>query len=447
MNKVFETFSFSGSSVNCYGLEVVKRNLIKYGINCIPFSKDSKNPILFSLYWPEQIFDFIKWRYQSFMKDRIVIVGGNTATTNPSAIMPFCDYIFLGDGENWNGSFESDYLINCKNPEKKKISICKDISPFEYEDVQSNRRSFCEISRGCKNKCLFCQYGWLKPYRECDIENIKVIIKSAKTKSIRFFSADRFQHSRYLDIRAIIQKKGSCDTGSDMSIKYILKHPDFLKYTKKVRVGVEGMSERLRSLVGKKYTNDELITFIKLISDSGIKCLDFYMIYGLPTEQKEDIEQFKELLLKFDLILPFGYVIAIHWNAFTPSAMTPFQWESSSFNYNANNINKILFHDLGNKRIKVYNKPKLTSDKTILSRMLAIRGGIENAKLIYNFAFNKPAFLKQPDFILKQYLKETGMNLVGEWKTNSIMPWDEYVEYRRDSMLRIKELNYGKFGR
>jgi hypothetical protein len=81
--KIYQTFSFSGKSVNCYGLEIVKNNLLKYGYNFEEFTTDNNNTVLFSLYWPEQIYNFIKFRYGFGMKDKKIIVGGNTATVNP----------------------------------------------------------------------------------------------------------------------------------------------------------------------------------------------------------------------------------------------------------------------------------------------------------------------------------------------------------------------------
>jgi hypothetical protein len=103
----FESFSFSGESENCYGLEVVKQGLDRKGISVAPLDYTTETPVLVSLYWPEQIFDFIKWRYQNRMKHKKVIVGGNYPTTSTSAVMPFADYVYLGDGELWDGRSDS----------------------------------------------------------------------------------------------------------------------------------------------------------------------------------------------------------------------------------------------------------------------------------------------------------------------------------------------------
>ncbi len=441
----FEIFSFSGSSENCYGLEIVKKSLTSRGIKVGNIDYSTPHPVLVSLYWPEQLYDFIKWRYSHKMRNKKVVVGGNYPTTSPQAVFPFCDAIFLGDGEKWDGKDDS-FIAEAGKP--KKRAIAEQISPYLYEDLQQARRTFVEISRGCKNRCLFCQYGWLKPYRECDYQDIAINIDRAKTKSIRVFAADRFQHSSYHAIRSLLEKRGKTDTGSDVSIRFLLKHPDFLKFTNKIRVGIEGLSHRLRKMVGKDYSNGELVKFCSLIAASGIKSLDWYMIYGLPTETDADVEEFKALIMALDAELPAGYTIAIHWNAFTPSAQTPLQWaEPATGDFPALRDFLENWHD--NRRIKIYHKPKLTGQATLIKRMLAIRATEETAKLVFNFAQRAPEFLRRPEFIFSEYRRAAGVDLMGPWPENKPLPWDRCCIYDRDVMLKLyrKAITSGKSAR
>lgn len=432
-DKKYETMVFSGNAINCYGLEIVKVKLKRLGYTVGCFDSCSHNDVLFSLYWPEQIYDFIKFRYQSFMKNRKIIVGGNTATSNPAAVVAFDSEVYLGDGELFDGS--GKYLIN-KNSKPKDIAYADYIQPILYEDIQQNRRAFCEMSRGCKNKCMFCQYGWLKKYRECDISDIVAVINKSKTKSIRMFAADRFQHSKYLAIRKALDKKGKCDTGSDVSLRFLLQNEAYTNFTNKVRVGIEGMSERLRRLVGKPYSDEDIIRFCKVVVDSGIKSLDFYMIYGLPTENKEDVDAFNNLIQKLDNTLPAGYTIAIHWNAFTPSAQTPFQWCRSSYLYDDLYLKQEVFQRAVNKKIKLMHKPKLTSKKTILKRMLAIRGNESVRALLYTVS-KKPVTFNNQKQIIKEFEKQSGFSLAGEIDIKQKLPWDKYVVYDKEKMITL----------
>lgn len=439
MQQMYDTFSFSGKAINCYGLKVVENTLARHGIGCQPFDLESKHRILVSLYWPEQIYPLIKWLYQEKMEDRAVLVGGNTATANPDILLAFVDRVYLGDGEEWDGSWEHRFIVEKENPLSKDIARTVNILPIAFEDVQMTRRAFCEIARGCRNRCLFCQYGWMKPYREADIADIRQIILRAKTKSIRAFSADRFQHSHYPQIRVLLEKKGAADTGSDVSLPWTLKHPEFLAYTKKVRTGIEGMSERLRFLVGKHYTDDDVIEFCVRVAEAGIKCLDWYMIYGLPTETAGDVEAFRKLLLRLDKVMPEGYTLAIHWNAFTPSAQTPFQWDESAYGYDTEPMQRLLFTRKDNQRITLMHKPKFTSDATLLKRMLAIRGFQENRDLIFTLAKHPRYFKTHRASILKEYTAQTGLDLIGKWPEDTVFPWDKWVNYPRDKMWKVRQ--------
>lgn len=445
MNKIYQTFSFSGESINCYGLEIVKRQIKRYGYEIENFTTQNNNPVLFSLYWPEQIFDYIKFRYQFGMKNKNVIIGGNTATANPDILLGLNSYVFIGDGENFDGNINNQYILNLSNKIPVEKSTAENIIPMSYEDVQTNRRAFCEMSRGCKNKCLFCQYGWLKKYRECDIVDIAHVIKKSKTKSIRLFAADRFQHNKYLDIRNAMVKSGKCDTGSDVSMRFVYKNPQYLNFTKKIRVGIEGMSERLRKLIGKPFTNDKIVEFCSMVSKAGIKCLDWYMIYGLPTEHEDDVKEFAELLKLLDNTLPEGYTIAIHWNAFTPSAQTPFQYEASSYGYNREYLNKYIFSNSRiNKRIKLMHKPKFTSDETIIKRMLCIRSN-RNCVNLLNTISKNIKYLKT-NLIQNEFEKITGYSLLDKIDYNKEMPWDKHVIYNKEKMKKLCIANLKNFG-
>jgi len=388
------------------------------------------------LYWPEQIYDFMKWRYTSKMKNRKIIIGGNTATVNPSILIGMGCEVFLGDGENWREFNDKTYIVNSETNEPKEKSVAKGITPLLYEDIQTTRRAFMELARGCANRCLFCQYSWLKPYQESDITDIKNVINKCKTKSIRAFSADRFQHSQFKHIKDIFDRKGKNDTGSDLSIRFLLKNPEMINYTLKCRTGVEGMSYRLRKMIGKNFNDDRIVEFSKIISDNGKKTMDWYMIYGLPTECENDIIEFKNLLIRLDNELPEGFVLCIHWNAFTPSAQTPLQWAACDANKLSDKMDKYLFSTRDNKRIKILHKPKRTSTTTLIKRMVAIRSN-EDIQLLTSFNKQMNKILANPSQFLREWKKRKGFDLMGELPEGFIFPWDKYIKYDKDRMYRM----------
>jgi radical SAM superfamily enzyme YgiQ (UPF0313 family) len=432
---IFQSHTWSGDSGTCYGLEVVARTLAQHGHTVEPFSASSRAPVLVSLYWPEMIYDFARWRYQAHMRGRRVIVGGNYATTSPQVIRSCDAEVFLGDGELYDGSEDNAFLAADSGPRMR--AIAPSVIPFPYEDVQQTRRSFCEISRGCKHRCLFCQYGWLKPYREADITDIEEVVRRVRTKSVRVFAADRFNHSRYPEIRARLKRIGKCDTGSDITIQEILAHPEWLAYTRKVRVGVEGQSEQLRRQIGKPYTNDDIVRFCALVSEAGIASLDWYMIYGLPGETDADTNAFDDLLRSVDAALPVGFNLAIHFNAFQPNAQTPYQWAAAAGEASESIKALLVGARRPNTRIKLTFRPWQTTARwTMLKRLLAVRAPACLRNEVFALATNE-ARIKRGSMIERRFHDAAGYDLLGIAPIDTVFPWDATCLYERETMQRI----------
>jgi len=435
----FTTYAFSGKSINAYGLELVADRLETLGYSRVPFEDSKDEPVLFSLYWPEQILDFVRLRFQ--MKGRRFIVGGVSATANPSLVCSFDADVYLGDGEVITNIDDDQRIVSLGNKEPRERGFCENIYPIRYEDIQDNRRTFIELSRGCKNHCLFCQYGWAKPYRECDPVDIGICVDQSKTKSIRAFAADRFQHSKYDEIRERLGKRGKLDTGSDMSIRFVLKNPDYLKFTTKVRTGVEGVSHRLRKMIGKFFSNDDLCNFLNLVWGANIRCIDFYMIYGLPTERPEDYDEFQALIMRLDEICPENANIAIHWNRFSPSPQTPFQWEACELPSWTEKKMLSLFSERKTKRLRITHRPLLTGDETFFRRILCTRAGERSKNIVWAVAKNE-AIISTPigrKKVAAEFRKCEGFDLLGQIPEEIKLPWDDYVIYKKSAMRLARD--------
>lgn len=437
MNDTWETYAFSGDSINNYGIEVVKENLRQKGIICKSYDPDSTNPVLVSLYWPEQIYDFIRWRYLAKNINRTVLVGGNYATTSPQLILASNSYAYLGDGELFDGNLSGEYVLAPQNETPKRRATVATILPQVYEDLQITRRGFVELSRGCRNRCLFCQYAWLKrPYRESPLPHLLEVLGRIKTKSVRCFGADRFAYSQYPSVVSALKRWGKNDTGSDVSARFMLLHPEYLDFTRKIRLGIEGLSERLRNYVHKPISDDEIINLMTQSASRGIKSLDWYMIYGLPTETEADAEAFVKLLCRLNTEMPKDAVIALHWNAFSPNAQTPFQWAASANAPNKHPYMRQIFA-FRSPELRIMHKPRLTGLWTIVRRMLAFRAPASLFQLIWNIAIHPSKFSQAIPAIQDAFQKATGRNLLGEWPTDAPFPWDVHCDYGTESMSRI----------
>ena len=99
-------------------------------------------------------------------------------------------------------------------------------------------------------------------------------------------------------------------------------------------IAPETGSDRLRRVINKNLTNDQVVEIAEMIFERGIFNLKLYMMIGLPTEEDEDLDAIVTLTERIrdrmiEIGRPRGRVgsIIVSLNAFVPKPQTPFQWE------------------------------------------------------------------------------------------------------------------------
>ena len=98
-------------------------------------------------------------------------------------------------------------------------------------------------------------------------------------------------------------------------------------------IAPETGSDRLRRVINKTVTNDEILDRAELIFSSGIENLKLYYMIGLPTETDDDLVAIRDLTLQMrDIMLKhakgrgqIGRVIA-SVNPLVPKPSTAYQW-------------------------------------------------------------------------------------------------------------------------
>ena len=101
-----------------------------------------------------------------------------------------------------------------------------------------------------------------------------------------------------------------------------------------IAVAPETGSDRLRKVINKNLTNDEIVDICGAVFDRGMLTIKLYMMVGLPTETEEDLVEMVSLVerIKDRMLLAgkrFGRAgkIIPSLNGFVPKPNTPFQWE------------------------------------------------------------------------------------------------------------------------
>ncbi len=170
-------------------------------------------------------------------------------------------------------------------------------------------------SRGCRYKCLFCQTGWEQPY----VTNPHPVKLRAQAHAL-----DR------AGVRLAIVTNDGADVGVQLagqqeflSVRFSnLKRlmPLSRAQVKGVRIGVEGVSERLRTAVGKPVDTDELlsVTFDLLGAGVGVR---WFFVAGLPGETWSDYEELRYAVKALGR-MPKGCAM-FNFHAFIPQPAAP----------------------------------------------------------------------------------------------------------------------------
>jgi radical SAM superfamily enzyme YgiQ (UPF0313 family) len=102
-----------------------------------------------------------------------------------------------------------------------------------------------------------------------------------------------------------------------------------------IAVAPETGSDRLRKVINKNLTNDEIVDICGAVFDRGMLTVKLYLMVGLPTETDEDLEEMIVLVERIkDRMLEAGRrfgragKIIPSLNGFVPKPNTPFQWEA-----------------------------------------------------------------------------------------------------------------------
>jgi len=273
----------------------------------------------------------------------IFIAGGYPLGSNPEPIADFFDLIGIGEYDDIGDMIEDDtqfyrpseYDVNyeedgsVKDTNQPKIKK-RFVSEFTSDPQLMYGKFFqTEISRGCKNKCPYCQLGWGRPYREVDktkFFNIARKIRNFKSNKFNPWSSDLFGVSYIKEFMEFSEKYNiKTDFGSVCLNR--IKEIDKIRGSVNLRIGVEGISERLRMILkGKKITNDELIEDIRFgIEEKNIGTIKLFFMYNYPTEDKDDIYNHKEFLMGLRSIKK-RFVLSLKYTPIQPLPQTPFQF-------------------------------------------------------------------------------------------------------------------------
>jgi len=217
--------------------------------------------------------------------------------------------------------------------------------PVPFTEVVHDR-IMLECARGCMRGCRFCQAGVIyRPYRAKSVETLSREAKSLYENSgYEEISLSSLSISDYPCLMELVDELKSWTDGEKVSLSLpSMRIDSFEAEIMKKVMGVrktgltfapEAGTQRLRDVINKNLTEDEILTGCKGAFSAGRTSVKLYFMNGLPTETDEDIEGIANLAQNIvnayytnpDKPKGRGVDVNISVSCFVPKAHTPFQW-------------------------------------------------------------------------------------------------------------------------
>lgn len=300
----------------------------------------------------------------------IIMMGGACTFFNPEPVADFFDLCFIGEADEmltelltayrlaadrddffmraftidgiyvplfYHISYDPEGKISGRTvsggaPHSVKRRYLKDLSCTRIKasiltpETEFSDMYLIEAMRGCPWGCRFCVAGRIySPPRVRNLEDITGEITAAlnRTKRIGLIGPSL---TDYPYIREVLRISGvDFSVTSLRAGKKSAELSALIGRHRSISIAPEAGTARLRKVIGKKISEEDILSTSQLLFAQGVETLRLYFMVGLPTETREDIDGIVELVRRIRNLSQRGY-ITLSISTFVPKPFTPFQW-------------------------------------------------------------------------------------------------------------------------
>ena len=319
--------------------------------------------------------------------DPLILMGGVCAFSNPEPLAPFMDFVVVGEGEEIVGeivegyraafqgvlpsardreallarlasipgiylphaydvSYHDDGTVSAVHPRsglpgivsKRRlgdVNAFQTISVLKTPKAEYGHMALLEVGKGCGRGCRFCLEGEIyRPVRHRSLDALREAVAklSKESKRVGLVGACVSDYPWIGGLMKILEEYGveisisslRADSLTEELVASLARGGH-----RTLTVAPEAGTERLRQVIRKNISDEQLYAACDMIRAHGIPNLKCYFMIGQPTESDEDIEAIPDLAARLrERLFRDGRSgqLTLSVSSFVPKPWTPFQW-------------------------------------------------------------------------------------------------------------------------